>query len=50
MYNLSELSNVELRLELAEAEYERPNSLRATILKQDRIKQITAELLGRGAF
>ena len=48
--DLRALSSCELRLELAEAEYEKPKTLRAIHLKRDRIGLITNELLRRGSF
>jgi hypothetical protein len=47
---LRDLSGVELRLELAEAEAERVKSWRASWLKKDRIAAITGELVERGSF
>lgn len=45
-----DLSNTELRLELAEAEYERPTTIKGIMLKRGRIQRILDELLRRGAF
>lgn len=50
MSRYDDLSSAELRLELAEAEYERPKTLRAIVLKKNRIRAITAELVQRGSF
>lgn len=45
-----DLSNAELRLDLAEAEAVRPATIRGVCLKKNRKAAITAELLRRGAF
>jgi hypothetical protein len=50
MMPLNELSNVELRLELAEAEYQRPKTLKGICQKRNRIAAVTALLVERGAF
>lgn len=47
---MNALSSAELRLELAEAESERPRTIKASIIKRDRIKAVTRELIERGAF
>lgn len=47
---LTELSNTELRLELAEATEHRVTTWKGRFIKQDRIEAITRELLERGAF
>lgn len=44
------LSSVELRLDLAEAQYERPGTLRGIVLKRNRIRDLTGELVRRGSF
>lgn len=50
MSRFDDLSSVELRLELAEAEASRPATLRGICLKRNRIRDVTAELCERGAF
>lgn len=47
---LKELSNTELRLELAEAESERAKTWNGSWRKKNRVRDITRELLERGAF
>lgn len=47
---LSDLSNAELRLDLAEAEAERPRTIVASCRRKNRLEALTAELLRRGAF
>jgi hypothetical protein len=47
---LNELSSVELRLELAEAQAVRVTTWKGRFQKQDRIEAITNELLERGSF
>jgi hypothetical protein len=47
---LRDLSGAELRLELAEAEAERPRSWRGSWLKKDRIAAATAALVEKGCF
>ena len=44
------LSSCELRLELAEAEASRSRTIKQSILRRDRIKSITHELIERGAY
>lgn len=44
------LSSVELRLELVEAEYQRPRTIVAICRRKNRIRDITRELVERGAF
>jgi hypothetical protein len=47
---LQKMGSAELRLELAEAEYEKPKSWRASALKKDRIQLVLNELVKRGAY
>ena len=47
---MTDLSNTELRLELAAAEAEKPRSWKASFIKRDRIAAITQELVKRGAY
>jgi hypothetical protein len=47
---LSDLTSAELRLELAEAEASRSRTIRAKFARKDRIRDITRELVARGAF
>jgi len=44
------LSSAELRLDLAEAEAERPKTIRGCVLKKNRIRDLTHELVQRGSF
>lgn len=44
------LSSVELRLELAEIEYEQPKTIVASCRKKNRRAAVIAELLARGSF
>jgi hypothetical protein len=46
----NELSSAELRLDLAVAESQKPNSLRAICLKRDKVRDITNELIRRGSY
>lgn len=50
MSRYADLSGAELRLDLAEAQAERPTTLRASCLKKNRIRDLTAELVRRGAY
>jgi hypothetical protein len=50
MHDLRDLSSAELRLELAEAEADRPKSQVGFTRKKNRIAAITRELCQRGAF
>lgn len=50
MIDLRELSSCELRLELAEAEAERPKTIVAACRKKNRIRAVLAELIERGSF
>lgn len=50
MEDLRALSGVELRLALAEAEYERPRTIKGCIFKRNRIRAITAALVEKGAY
>lgn len=43
-------SSCELRLDLAEAEAEKPKTINGICRKKNRIRAITAELLARGSF
>jgi hypothetical protein len=47
---MGQLSNAELRLELAEAEALRPATIVGQCRKKNRIEALTAELLNKGAF
>jgi hypothetical protein len=47
---IHDLTSVELRLDLAEAEAFRPATLRAITLKRNRIRDLTRELVERGSF
>ena len=47
---MDKLSNAELRLELAEAQSQKVTSWRGSFLKKDRIRDLTNELVKRGAF
>lgn len=44
------MTSIELRLQLAEAQAHRPRTLREIWLKKDRIRDLTNELVQRGAF
>jgi hypothetical protein len=44
------LSSCELRLELAEAEQRKPQTIKACIAKRNRIQELTHELVQRGSF
>lgn len=50
MSNLRERSSAELRLDLAEAEYERARSWNGSWKRKNLIAAITAELVARGSF
>lgn len=50
MTRLADLSGVELRLELAEAEAERPRTVKGVCFRRSRIRAVTAELVSRGCF
>lgn len=50
MNRFDHLSGTELRLDLAEAQYERPKTLVGITRKKNRIREITAELVRRGSF
>lgn len=47
---LYELSSAELRLDLAEAQSQRPATIKAACFKKSRIRDLTAELVRRGSF
>lgn len=47
---MTHLTNAELRLDLAEICAQKSNSIRAVMMRRNRIKAITAELVQRGAF
>jgi len=47
---LDDLSSAELRLELAEAEAERPKTIVGACRKKNRISRITQILVDRGSF
>lgn len=49
-YRFEEMSSAELRLEIAELEYERARSWNGIWRKQNRLNEVTAELLRRGSF
>lgn len=47
---LEAMSGTELRLELAEIEYERAKAWNGIFRKQSQLNAVTAELLKRGSF